>query len=79
MPSLPDPRMGEIWDVVLSPVAGHEQDGMHPALVVSSDEYNVIPHGLCIVVPVTGTYRNVPSQLPLEPSEGGLSKPSVQY
>ena len=58
MPSLPDPGLGEVWDLVLSPVVGHEQGGMRPALVVSNDEYNVTPHGLCIVVPVTGTCRH---------------------
>lgn len=78
MPGMPNPRVvGEIWDVVLSPVVGHERGGMRPVLVVSNDDYNKTPHGLYIVAPITGTFRNVPSQLPVRPPEGGLTKPSV--
>lgn len=77
MPNLPNPSIGEVWDVQMNPVVGHEQGGKCPALVVSNDDYNRTPHGLCIVVPLTGTYRNVPSQLPVRPPEGGLTKPSV--
>ena len=38
---------------------------------------NMTPHGLVLVVPITGTHRNVPSHLPIAPPEGELSKPSV--
>lgn len=77
MTSTPDPRAGEVWDVVLSPVVGHEQGVRRPVLVVSNDDYNGTPHGLRLVAPITGTFRNIPSHIQILPPEGGLTKPSV--
>lgn len=72
-----NPRAGEIWDVNFSPNVGHEQGGIRPALVISSDQFNDIPHSFRIVVPITGTERGLHHQVRIEPSEGGLTKPSV--
>ena len=77
MPSTPEPTVGEVWDVYFGRGVGREQQGIRPALVVSNQDYNAIPHSLCIVVPITGTARDVPSHFPILPPEGGLSKPSV--
>lgn len=77
MPSSQTPRTGEIWDVVFDPVVGHEQGGFRPGLVLSNDQFNETLHGLCLVAPVTGTDRGVPSQIPIEAPAGGLTKRSV--
>jgi len=41
-------------------------------LVVSEDLFNRGPAGLVIVLPMTSTVRNVPSQVPVSPPEGGV-------
>ena len=72
-----NPSRGEIWAVNLDPTVGHEQAGLRPALVVSSDEMNRDVLGLVVVLPITGTDRSFPSHVPIAPPEGGLAKPSV--
>jgi len=76
MKSLPEPRSGEVRSVVFDPVRGHEQGGIRPALVISNDEFNVLPHSLRIVVPITRTNKGIPFHLPIAPPEGGLIAPS---
>jgi mRNA interferase MazF len=56
--------------VNFSPVAGHEQDGARPALVVSRNELNRT--GLCMVVPGTRTFRKRPGRVAVPKGEGGL-------
>jgi mRNA-degrading endonuclease toxin of MazEF toxin-antitoxin module len=46
-------RRGDIYLVGLDPVAGHEQRGVRPVLVVSPDEFNNVTQ-LPVVVPITG-------------------------
>ncbi len=77
MPSLATPRAGEIWDTAFEPVIGNEQGGFRPALVVSDNQFNETPHGLCIVAPVTGRVRDIPSQVLIVAPEGGLTRRSV--
>ncbi len=77
MRTLPEPAVGEVWDINFDPVVGHEQGGFRPALVVSNNPFNETPHGLCIVAPITGTVRDVPSQIEVAAVEGGLNKRSV--
>ncbi|MFH7825476.1 type II toxin-antitoxin system PemK/MazF family toxin [Kluyvera chengduensis] len=43
---------GEIWLVSLDPIAGHEQSGRRPVLVVSPASFNQLTR-LPVVVPVT--------------------------
>lgn len=74
---MPEPRIGEVWDIDLNPQIGREQGGRRPALVISSNFYNHTPNGLFIVAPITGTDRNIRYHLRVEPPEGGLTKPSV--
>ena len=45
------PSRGEIWHVNLNPVAGKEQRGLRPVLVVSDKEFN--RSGLMLICPVT--------------------------
>jgi len=65
------PVRGEVWDVDLNPVLGHEQGGKRPALVVSVDQFNQGPSGLVIVVPITSRDRNIRSRIAIEAGEGG--------
>ncbi|HCI6063044.1 TPA: type II toxin-antitoxin system PemK/MazF family toxin [Klebsiella variicola subsp. variicola] len=43
---------GEIWLVSLDPIAGHEQSGKRPVLIVSKASFNKLTR-LLVVVPVT--------------------------
>ncbi len=58
-PSSHEPRQGEIWDVSLSPSVGVEQSGVRPALVISNDRFNAAENHLHIIVPITGTDRDL--------------------
>jgi mRNA interferase MazF len=66
------PRFGEVWQANLDPAVGHEQAGVRPAIVVSSDPFNENFSQLVIVVPVTRTDRGHPFNVPIAPHAGGL-------
>src|SRR5687768_12761108 len=66
------PRFGDVWQVDLDPIVGHEQGGIRPAVVVSADPLNEGPSRLALVVPVTRTYRGVPFHVEVTPPNGGL-------
>ena len=72
-----NPARGEIWVADLNPTRGHEQAGQRPVLVISEDIFNAGPADLVIVLPITSTYRGVPSHVPIKPPEGGIKNPSV--
>jgi mRNA interferase MazF len=72
-----NPSRGEVWLADLNPIRGHEQAGRRPVLVISEDIFNQGPAGLVIVLPMTSTYRGVPSHIPITPLEGELNTPSV--
>ena len=70
------PSRGEIWTADLDPIRGHEQAGLRPVLVVSTDRFN---HGLAdmvIIVPLTRTGRRIPHHVVVEPPEGDVTKRS---
>ena len=69
-------RRGEVWLVNLNPIAGHEQAGSRPALIVSVDGLNASAAGLVIVVPLTTTDRRLPTRVEIVPPEGGVRAPS---
>lgn len=72
-----EPGTGEVWTIWLDEGVGHEQAGLRPALVISTTDYNDVPHGLRIIVPITTRDRGIPLHYPMEPPEGGLVHPSV--
>lgn len=74
--SPPLAKQGEVWDVWLDPVVGHEQGGRRPVIVISVDELSSGAGEMCIVVPLTRTDRNTPMHVRIEPPEGGLNAPS---
>ena len=63
---------GEIWLADLNPTRGHEQAGRRPVAILSEDSFNNGPAGLVVVLPITSTIRPIPSQVVVEPPEGGL-------
>lgn len=77
MPSMHEPRAGDIWDVDFSPHVGREQAGIRPALVISNNQFNRVRNELYIVAPITGTDRGLAYHVGVEPPEGGLTKRSL--
>lgn len=72
-----EPLRGEIWLADLNPTRGHEQSGRRPVLVLSEDIFNKGPADLIIVLPITSTFRGIPSHISIKPPEGGLKIASV--
>jgi mRNA interferase MazF len=76
VPSMHEPKVGEIWDVDFSPQMGREPAGVRPAVVISNDRFNRLRNDQHIVVPITGTDRGLAYHVRVEPPEGGLTKTS---
>lgn len=76
MPSMHEPKAGEVWDVLFDPQFGREQRGLRPALVISNDEFNALRNDLYIVVPITGSDRGLPFHVRIAAATAGLTKPS---
>lgn len=68
-------RPGAVIWVRFDPVAGREQGGRRPAVVVSSADHLIAASTLVTVVPVTRTQRGWPNHIPLTGSTG-LDEPS---
>jgi mRNA interferase MazF len=68
-------RRGNIWTVTLDPTVANEQRGTRPGIVVSVDEFNALPIGHAIVVPLTTRDRGFPHHVPVV-DDGGLARPS---
>jgi mRNA interferase MazF len=69
-------QRGDVFAGDLDPVAGHEQAGRRPVLVVSINPMNHSAAELVIAVPLTTTDRGSSLHVRLEPPEGGLSRVS---
>ncbi len=67
-----NPSRGEVWDVNLDPVRGHEQGGQRPGLVISIDQFNHGPAELVIIVPITTKAKGIRFHVKVSPTEGGL-------
>jgi mRNA interferase MazF len=67
---------GDVVLCDLNPVAGHEQGGIRPVVVVSHERYSVIP-GLFLAVPLTTRDRGLDHhiQVPADAATG-LKQPS---
>ena len=55
--NLPIPDRGDIVWIDFSPTKGHEQSGLRPAVVVSSQQYNSFS-GLVLVCPMTSKRKD---------------------
>jgi mRNA interferase MazF len=75
-PRQPPPKRGEVWVATLDPVAGHEQAGRRPVLVISVDAFNANPAELATVLPITTNKRQVMGRIAVRPPNGGLASES---
>lgn len=69
-----NPRRGEVWLVDFGDPLRREQSGTRPAVVVSSDSLNDSPAGVVVTVPITTTYRGLPSHVEIDSSSSGLDE-----
>lgn len=60
----------------LNPTQGHEQAGVRPILVLSTDRFNMGPAGLVYGLPLTHTDRGLSIHVRVDPPEGGVDAPS---
>jgi mRNA interferase MazF len=70
------PRKGDVWLVDFGDPVGREQSGRRPALVVSADGLNESRAGVVIVVPITTTFRRLPSHVEVDLDGSGLDEVS---
>ena len=69
-------KQGEIWNLYLDPVAGKEQGGRRPAVIISGNLLNKYLD-VVIVCPLTSKIKNYKGNLILEPNkENGLAQKS---
>ena len=66
-----------VYEANLDPVAGAEQKGMRPVLIVSNEEFNQAMPNVS-VLPLTSTKRRLyPSELPLPAGKAGQPSESI--
>jgi len=70
------PLRGEVWEMRLDPIVGHEQGGIRPCLVVSNNHLNQGWSGLLLVIPLSSTIRPISSHIVISPPEGGTTETS---
>lgn len=69
-------KQGEIWNLYLDPVAGREQGGRRPAVIISGNLLNTYLE-VVIVCPLTTSIKNYKGNLILEPNKmNGLKQKS---
>lgn len=69
-------RRNEVWLVDFGDPVGREQSGKRPAVIVSADSLNASPAGVVVVIPITTTYRGLPSHIEIDQSDSGLDEVS---
>ena len=70
------PQRGEVWIINWNPGRGSEQAGKRPALIIQNDIGNARA-STTIVAAVSSRVKLYPINVPIQPPEGGLLKPSV--
>jgi len=68
-------QAGDVLLADLNPVAGHEQGGRRPVLVLSGPSYNELRNEQLIVAAITGRQRGLPFHVPVG-TDCGLRTPS---
>jgi mRNA interferase MazF len=68
-------QAGDVLLADLNPVAGHEQGGRRPVLVLSGPSYNELHIDQLIVAAITSRQRGLPFHVPVG-TDGGLGTPS---
>jgi mRNA interferase MazF len=69
-------RRSEVWLIDFGNPVGREQSGSRPAVILSADSLNDSPAGVVVVVPITTTYRGLPSHVEIDQGSSGLDKVS---
>jgi len=69
------PRRGEVFRVSFDPAVGREIRKTRPAVVVSNNHMNELAPTL-LVMPITAGSYPYYHWIPINPPEGGLTKPS---
>jgi mRNA interferase MazF len=67
---------GDIIWTDLDPACGHEQRGVRPALIVSSNSYLAAIRNLILVVPITSVARRWPHHVEISGPHTGLARQS---
>jgi mRNA interferase MazF len=65
-----------VWLADFGDPVGREQSGRRAALVVSADSLNESRAGVVVVVPITTTYRGLPSHIEIDRDGSGLDEVS---
>jgi mRNA interferase MazF len=68
-------QAGDVLLADLDPVAGHEQGGRRPVLVLSGPSYNGLRNEQLIVAAITSRQRELPFHVPVG-ADSGLRAPS---
>ena len=68
-------QAGDVLLAGLDPVAGHEQGGRRPVLVLSGPSYNELRNEQLIVAAITSRQRGLPLHIPVG-ADCGLRTPS---
>jgi mRNA interferase MazF len=68
-------QAGDVLLADLDPVAGHEQGGRRPVLVLSGPSYNELRNEQLIVAAITSRQRGLPFHIPVD-ADCGLRTPS---
>lgn len=71
--SAPQINQGDIVLINFSPTKGHEQHGLRPALVISSNNYGYLMESLIIVMPISNTENKFPTHVPLLTQHGDVT------
>lgn len=69
------PRRGSVYQVTLDPTVGHEIRKTRPAGVVSNNHMNELADTV-LIMPITAGQHQYYHWIPLDPPEGGVTKPS---
>ena len=66
------PAQRDVWLARLDPIAGHEQAGTRPVVVISRDAFNAAGWRLCLCVPLSTLDRASPLHVQIDAPEGGV-------
>lgn len=76
MVGVTDVQTGDVWVATLDPTVGQEQRGRRPVVVVSSPDFQSLPIGMAIVVPLTSIDRGLVTQPRIASTASGLRRAS---
>lgn len=70
------PAQGDVWLARMDSVAGREQAGTRPVVVISRGAFNAAGWRLCLCVPLSTRDRGSPLHVRIDPPEGGVRSTS---